>query len=194
MQMQTQSSQKQNARRKCAFKCACMTSMRVMDMLRIEWRQHHIHRSHFGSRYKLGCCGHAGLFFVLTTFWLIMVLLHFDKLCARTSRYVRTSGAHRELPLRVPPLLLAWLPGRGRRQPFCAVPGAFAQPCHFQNAETRQNELKSAMFILFFLYCDSRLYHRLKFRFNLSEVAQFYEFSRVVCVFRTHDARNTRVT
>ena len=20
------------------------------------------HRSHFGSRYKLGCCGHAGLF------------------------------------------------------------------------------------------------------------------------------------
>ena len=21
-----------------------------------------IHRSHFGSRYKLGCCGHAGLF------------------------------------------------------------------------------------------------------------------------------------
>ena len=22
------------------------------------------HRSHFGSRYKLGCCGHAGLFFV----------------------------------------------------------------------------------------------------------------------------------
>ena len=22
------------------------------------------HRSHFGSRYKLGCCGHAGLFYV----------------------------------------------------------------------------------------------------------------------------------
>ena len=21
-----------------------------------------MHRSHFGSRYKLGCCGHAGLF------------------------------------------------------------------------------------------------------------------------------------
>ena len=23
-----------------------------------------MHRSHFGSRYKLGCCGHAGLFYV----------------------------------------------------------------------------------------------------------------------------------
>ena len=24
-----------------------------------------VHRSHFGSRYTLGCCGHASLFFVL---------------------------------------------------------------------------------------------------------------------------------
>ena len=26
------------------------------------WSNPHRHRSHFGSRYKLGCCGHAGLF------------------------------------------------------------------------------------------------------------------------------------
>ena len=34
----------------------------------------------------------------------------------------------------------------------------------------------------------------LKFRSDMSQVASFYEFSRVVGGFRTHDARNTRVT
>ena len=27
------------------------------------------HRSHFGSRYKLGCCGHAGLFWYMAQFF-----------------------------------------------------------------------------------------------------------------------------
>jgi len=32
----------------------------VKDRCQDPWRKSH--RSHFGSRYKLGCCGHAGLF------------------------------------------------------------------------------------------------------------------------------------
>ena len=42
------------------------TSMRVPAPCSLRLLNHHSapnhHRSHFGSRYKLGCCGHAGLY------------------------------------------------------------------------------------------------------------------------------------
>ena len=34
----------------------------LLSLLQLIQMQRRCHRSHFGSRYKLGCCGHAGLF------------------------------------------------------------------------------------------------------------------------------------
>ena len=59
--------------------CACVARMccdNVLCACSVIYSCHH-HRSHFGSRYKSGCCGHAGLFaqdrFPLPARWCLLI-------------------------------------------------------------------------------------------------------------------------
>ena len=105
------------------------------------------HRSHFGSRYKLGCCGHAGLFdHGFEPGWelhipsahsisggpsyLASVLLNLDAVmcCAAVChhKYMETS---RCWPLRVRSSRLI-PPSKPARHAFCPTPGPLPHPHH----------------------------------------------------------------
>ena len=51
------------------------------------------HRSHFGSRYKFGCCGNAGLFFAVNFWSLPAPSEHFLVFSAGDGRGLSSEGA-----------------------------------------------------------------------------------------------------
>ena len=63
------------------------------------------HRSHFGSRYKLGCCGHAGLFAA----WFDSCRARYERLQARQAEQPEHSSAQQGIM----PEVMEWAPKSG---------------------------------------------------------------------------------